>query len=300
MNDEKLLIDVPQNKVTKEKKFKERTPIWTGCKAKLIERYLYYFVQITHNGTYIDGFAGPQKIGKEDMWAAKLVLESRPRWFRNFHLFELNQKSIGLLEKLRDGQPPPDKLKREPKRRVEIYPGDFNVNIGAALKASPIADKEASFCLLDQRTLECNWESVNTVATHKKGGSKIELYYFFPEGWINRTIHALKYDRDKKLETWWGDSSWKELLTVQGAERADLVVKRFKNKFGYKNVNPFAIYERPYGRGRVMYYMIHASDHDAAPVLMNRAYGKALDIIEPPEQLGFLDTFLPAKVPDKI
>lgn len=35
-------------------------PIWTENKAKLIERYLYYFVLVTHHGTYIDGFAGPQ------------------------------------------------------------------------------------------------------------------------------------------------------------------------------------------------------------------------------------------------
>jgi three-Cys-motif partner protein len=299
MNDEKLLFEVPQNKVVKEKKFKDRHPIWTGCKAKLIERYLYYFVQITRHGTYIDGFSGPQKLGKEDMWAAKLVLESRPRWFRTFHLFELNPKSVELLIKMRDDQPPRDKTKREPKRRVEIYPGDFNANIGPALKNAPIAGKEATFCLLDQRTLECNWESVETIATHKKGRNKIELFYFFPEGWINRTIHALKHERDKKLETWWGDSSWKELLTVQGVERANLVNKRFEKQFGYKNVNAFAIYERPHGCGRVMYYMIHASDHDAAPVLMSRAYGKALDIIEPPEQLGFLEGFMPAKAPDK-
>ncbi len=37
-----------------------------------------------------------------------------------------------------------------------------------------------------------------------------------------------------------------------------------------------------------MYYMIHASDHDDAPKLMNRAYGKALDIKESDEQLELL------------
>src|SRR5712672_141396 len=34
-------------------------PIWTENKAKLIERYLYYFVMVTKHGAYIDGFAGP-------------------------------------------------------------------------------------------------------------------------------------------------------------------------------------------------------------------------------------------------
>ncbi len=37
-----------------------------------------------------------------------------------------------------------------------------------------------------------------------------------------------------------------------------------------------------------MYYMIHASDHTETPALMNRAYGKALDIKESDEQLEFL------------
>jgi hypothetical protein len=34
--------------------------------------------------------------------------------------------------------------------------------------------------------------------------------------------------------------------------------------------------------------MIHASDHDEARVLMNRAYGKALDLKETAKQLDFL------------
>jgi dihydroxyacetone kinase-like predicted kinase len=37
-----------------------------------------------------------------------------------------------------------------------------------------------------------------------------------------------------------------------------------------------------------MYYMIHASDHKDAALLMNRAYGKALEIKETPEQLELL------------
>lgn len=43
-----------------------RNPIWTENKARLIERYLYYFVLITKHGTYIDGFAGPQYADRPD------------------------------------------------------------------------------------------------------------------------------------------------------------------------------------------------------------------------------------------
>lgn len=65
MNNEELLFKLPPaNLKAAEKKFRERNPIWTGCKAKLIERYLFYFVQITFHGTYIDAFAGPQEPDK--------------------------------------------------------------------------------------------------------------------------------------------------------------------------------------------------------------------------------------------
>ena len=40
-------------------------PVWTERKAKLIQQYLYYFVLITKHGTYIDGFAGPQKADEQ-------------------------------------------------------------------------------------------------------------------------------------------------------------------------------------------------------------------------------------------
>jgi len=37
-----------------------QNPVWTDNKARFIMLYLRYFVYITHHGTYIDGFAGPQ------------------------------------------------------------------------------------------------------------------------------------------------------------------------------------------------------------------------------------------------
>jgi len=287
-NDEYLFELPPATSKVPENKFKERNPIWTGCKAKLIERYLFYFVQITYHGTYIDAFAGPQEPEKHDMWSAKLVIESVPRWLRNFLLFEKKESQVQILRGLVAAQRPPDKKKKEPKRQIDIHPGDFNQNIARVLASNPIRDREATFCLLDQRTFECDWASVRTLATHKNGGNKIELFYFFPEGWINRAIAALKIDKDDKLQRWWGNPSWTSLLGSYGSVRAQFVCDRFKSELGYRHAYPFPIYERKDEGGKIMYYMIHASDHDDAPKLMSRAYGKALDIKETPEQLELL------------
>src|SRR5690349_1420487 len=109
-------------------------PVWTENKAKLIERYLFYFVQVTKHGTYLDGFAGPQEPDKLDMWSARLVLESEPRWFRHFYLFEQDPAKVRMLEQLKAGHPP------KPKRDIQIVAGDCNKNIPVFLASTPIRE----------------------------------------------------------------------------------------------------------------------------------------------------------------
>ncbi len=288
MNEEWTLFPLPEPKLAPtEKRFPPRLPIWSGCKAKLIERYLRYFVFITHHGNYIDGFAGPQRMANCDMWSARRVIEFRPRWLRKFFLFELDDAKVKKLHEMCGSQPPRDKSKGEPERQIQIFPGNFNENVHRMFDAFPIGPSEATFCLLDQRTFECDWKSVQAVAK-AKGGNKIELFYFFPEGWLNRAVAALKYDKEERMAKWWGSDDWKNLTSISGVVRAKRVCERFRNEFDYKHVNAFPIYLNKHS-GRLLYYMIHASDHDEAPGLMSRAYGKALDIPETPEQLDFLE-----------
>src|SRR5713101_2929648 len=84
-----------------------RNPIWSEHKAKFIQLYLTFFVQITKHGAYIDGFAGPQNEGQPDAWSAELVLKSEPKWLRHFFLCEKSRKGLGALRKLKESQPEP-------------------------------------------------------------------------------------------------------------------------------------------------------------------------------------------------
>src|ERR1700681_3371526 len=103
-------------------------PVWTDNKARFIMRYLRYFVFITKHGTYIDGFAGPQEECETDSWAAKLVLESEPRWIRHFHLCDENRMQFARLEQLKNSQPQFDSSGHRLHRDIHLYRGDFNVN----------------------------------------------------------------------------------------------------------------------------------------------------------------------------
>lgn len=245
-------------------------PIWTENKAKLIAKYIFLFELITKHGTYIDGFAGPQRPDRPEMWAAKLVLEIEPKWLRHFFLFEKSKAGCDLLNFLKASQPPI----RD--REIEVFSGDFNANVDRVLNSERIGDKEATFCLLDQRTFECHWSTVTKLAAYKtKKSNKFELFYFLAGWWYRRAVTAVK--RDAVLENWWGRSDWRELRQKRILTVKDEMVARFKSELGYKSAKAWPILDQT---GRDMYFMIHATDYLGAPALMERAYSEAVQPAE--------------------
>jgi three-Cys-motif partner protein len=241
-------------------------PLWTENKAKLIQEYIKLFTFVTKHGTYIDGFAAPQRRNHSAKCSAKLVLENQPQWVRDFWLCDIDPGGIALLEAI--------KSEHEGKnRRIHVLPGDFNASIAAILASGTITDKTATFALLDQRTFECDWATVQRIASHKTT-TKIEIFYFFATGWIDRSIAAIRNpDAQRQAERWWGRPDWRELRGMNGVERANLLAARFRDELGYRWAFPFAIHDAARG-GRTMYHMVHATDHPEASPLMLRAYRK--------------------------
>jgi len=199
------------------------------------------------------------------------VTENEPAWLRNFYLFEKDKSKIKTLETLRENY-----LLRHAdreKRVVEVVEGDCNLTLPAFLKAYPIREKEASFCLFDQRSTECDWATVQTIASHKgsAGGHKIELFYFLAQGWIDRAIKSWKIDVEQRCKKWWGKDDVHGFLELSSHERGRLMAERFKIELGYNYSYPFPIQQEGH-RGRIMFWMIHASDHGRASELMWQAY----------------------------
>lgn len=277
-DEKQLQFDLPITVPLPEQKLEPpRKPVWTENKAKLIERYLYYFVLVTHHGTYIDGFSGPQNADNSTSWTANLVLQSEPRWFRNFFLMDIDRQQVSRLRELRAAQP-----LTQPKRRIRVYQGDCNILIPKLLESKRVP-REATFCLLDQRTFECEWSTVKALAEYK-ASPKIEIFYFLMNSWLNRAIAA---QQDKQvIEKWWGRDDWHKLPKTYAIDRARWLSERFRNELGYASAKPWPIYEGPEGR-RIMYFMIHATDHPAAPKLMGRAYNNAVMEKETAEQMEF-------------
>lgn len=243
-------------------------PVWTGTKAHLIERYLYLFVLVTKHGTYIDGFAGPQRPENPEMWSAKLVLESEPQRLRNIFLFDRKKLKVQMLCNLRKTQ------KSVPERVIRIFHGDFNQRILRLLQRNKISQTEATFCLLDQWTFQCHWSTLVELARYKgEGKPKIELFYFLAVRWLRRAITAVQHD--VLLQQWWGREDWPALKAMKPRQIKCEMIERFKKELGYKFVVAWPIFKQ-IGSKLIVYYMIHASDHAEAPKLMGRAYNNAV------------------------
>jgi three-Cys-motif partner protein len=255
-------------------------PVWTEHKANFIQRYLKLFIQITRHGTYIDGFAGPQRLGMENAWSARLVLQIRPPLLRHFFLCEANTKSFRALKKC------VQEIAKPNGRTIDLYHGDFNQKVGEILASRYINDKQATFCLLDQRMFECHWNTVKSLAAKKKT-FKIELFYFFGLGWVKRALAGVTKNR-QIVEQWWGRNDYVYLKNKTREEIRDLLIQRLREELGYKYVTPYQIFKREQNN-IVMYEMLHATDHDVAPELMNRAYRQAVRSTEKlAEQLSLL------------
>ena len=256
-------------------------PVWSENKSKLIQQYVKYFLMVTKHGTYIDGFAGPQVEEYNDQsWSARRVLEIQPPWLRRFILCDMNARQVEHLESLIAYR-----RSAGDKRKIEVHRGDFNLVIDKILVPGAIREKEATFCLLDQRTFECRWDTVRKIARYKTTGTKIEQFYFLAVGWLGRSMAALK--DDERLKGWWGHDDVTQLrATTRSVDQARLFTHRFMRELGYASAAAWPIYERDEGGlGKVMYYMIHATDHEEAPKLMNRAYKAATLANQPMEHL---------------
>lgn len=246
--------------------------LWTENKARLIQKYIRGFQIITRHGTYIDGFAAPQAHPVAGSWAAKRILSLTPLWLRHFHLFDLPERTA-LLEELRRAHPDVD---------VRVYGGDFNRRVHEILTPAVIAEREATFCLLDQRTNECEWSTVRAIARHKLGQHKIEIFYFLAVSWLHRVLRAAtRVGTLQRIEAWYGGAGWESLSDLGAFELAEHFRARFQSELEYRFVIPWPIYERDDPDSRVMFYMIHASDHPRAPKLMAAAYADA--VVDPPK-----------------
>ena len=245
-----------------------RPPDQTNSKSKLIAEYIALFQKVTKGGLFIDGFSAPQSRNHEDAWTARRVLEVEPKRLRRFWLCDMDASGLLQLQRLKSLHD-----QKPSWRHVHVMSGDFNRTIDTILVTGRITPKSAVFAFLDQRNMECEWATVKKIAEFRTR-RKVEMMYFLGTGWLMRAIKSsTQPDQLAKIGRWWGNDGWQKTLDVNLYDFAQIFASRFEHELGYRHVNAWPILMKA-GEKKVAFFLIHASDHPQAPVLMGRAYRK--------------------------
>lgn len=272
-------------------------PSWTEEKLAILACYLHGFALACKrhpSGWYaLDLFAGvglnfSETTGAEIPGSPLIALAAGPPAARAVLLCERSARALpGLTARVMSHG-----------ERARVFANDANSQIADVLALVPRG--APAFAFLDPEGSELAWTTVDAIAAHKpKPQRKIEQLILFPTdmGFV-RTLPLEKHLTETaaaKITAMYGHDRWRAIHERRRAGVINAEAARTEyvqlyaaglRKLGYEHVQERQITKEAAGgrAGAPMYFLIHASDHDAGERIMAHCFDKKH--IRPGEQLG--------------
>lgn len=246
---------------------------WTLDKLQILQQYFKMYRRVAGSGTYIDAFAGGGTArinGQLVDGSPKIAVNSGA--FKRLFLIDVDSKLTTTLTT--------ELATHKHNDRCTVICGDSNVEIGRLLDSGTIDPTKPCFAFLDPNSTQLAWSTIEALARYKTMGEatgecKVELWILFNE---QQAIQRL-WPRDKSnlppfaavLDRVMGErAAWLDLWSA--GRGPQWLVRRDADRLrelGYRNVALQQILDP--SSGRAQYWMVHASDHDAAMSLMRWA-----------------------------
>ena len=189
---------------------------WSEIKLEIIKEYASAYTTVLSKQpwckgyVYIDAFAGAgmhisKTTGGVIQGSPLNALQVQPS-FTEYYFIDLDEERVNLFEKIAKENP-----------RVHAYQGDCNEIL--INKIFPILTYESfkrALCILDPYKINIKWETIKKVADLKT----IDMFLNFSIMDVNRNILfedllLAKQEDIDRMNTFWGDESWKELLYIR-------------------------------------------------------------------------------------
>lgn len=272
-------------------------PTWTEEKLAILACYLHGFAlacKSHRRGWYaLDIFAGvglniSATTRGEIPASAMRALEAGPPLARMVVLCERSASALPAL--MHRVAPYGD--------RARVFAKDANTEIGGMLALIP-RDAPA-FAFLDPEGSELAWDTVHAIAKHKSTPyKKIEqLILLATDMGFVRTLPVAKDlspGAAAKITAMYGHDRWRAIYERRRADKINAEAARTEyvrlyaqglRDLGYEHVQERQITKEGAGgrRGSPMYFLMHASDHEAGERIMAHCFDKKH--IRPGEQLG--------------
>lgn len=260
---------------------------WTLDKLSILQLYFKRYRRVAGWGTYIDAFAGtglirvkPANGAQPDgddvhrLGSASIAVESGA--FRDLYLFERPRNSKLLRKHL-------DAKYTKQAHRCRVEGGDVNQLLPALLARGEVDTSKPCFAFLDPNSTDLDWATIAELASYKvhdpdSRQCKVEMWILFnlqqalQRLWPKRRrpedfpAHAGTLDRVMGSRAAWVDL-WDEGAKANALTRR--YVDKLRDELHYRWVESQLINDP--ATGAPQYYMIHASDHEAAVSFMRWA-----------------------------
>jgi three-Cys-motif partner protein len=264
---------------------------WSEIKLAVIEKYSsayskafsganYHYL----NHVYIDGYAGSgthisKTSQKEIRGSPQIALDTKPP-FKEFYFIDINGDKVAELNKITANRPEAHVLEGDCNKRLltDVFP------------KVKWEDYRRGLCLLDPYGLQLNWEVIKTAGQMRS----IEIFLNFPLMDMNRNVfwrHPENVDPAdiKRMNSFWGDESWREVAYYQTPNLFGEVVDKkednrtialaFKKRL--KDVAKFKFVPDPIpmrnSRRNIVYYLFFASNNKTGEDIAKYIFTKYRD-----------------------
>lgn len=260
---------------------------WTRGKLGILRNYLDAFTTASKSAgerLYFDLFAGePENVDRitgepvqGSPWVA-LSIEDPP--FTRLRFFELDHPKE-LEARLRADFPDRD---------FRVIEGDCNETIDGALAELRSVSWAPAFAFIDPNGPDLRWSTLEALAAFKANRrNKVELWMLFPEPMFVRFLRTdggqVEADHERRITDMYGTDEWVHIYRTRldgklspseaRTEYVNLMRWRLQSVLGYTWTHTLEVHTE---RGRPIYHLIFATDHDAGDRIMRHLYGKALE-----------------------
>ena len=262
---------------------------WTALKLEYLDYYLQAYVRAAKRAReihYIDAFAGcGDCVIIENGWSVEgspwRALNTVPAFTRYYFV----EKEENLASHLRST------ILDKGLKNAHVYAGDCNQVIPAEILPR-IPQNVPSFAFLDPTGLQINWQTIQSLASHRRN-MKMELLILYPYDMAITRLFRLALENPAHYNTltrFYGDEKW--LDEFRASLRAKETPKQQRDRFvqlytnnlralGYQYVEA---YEPLYSGHKSLYHVIFASDNEAGANIMRDVWSKTKFI---PGELGY-------------
>jgi three-Cys-motif partner protein len=256
---------------------------WSEIKLEIVRDYASAYSTILSKKKlphiYVDAFAGAgQHISKSTgdyvLGSPLNALNVRPP-FREYHFIDLDAAKVENLRALVGNRPD-----------VHIYKGDCNrILTDRIFPTLKFETYRRALCLLDPYGLDLTWQVISEAGRL----GTIDIFLNFPVMDMNRNVlwrnpERVHAERLSRLNSYWGDDSWKSaaysttgnLFSLPEKESNEVVATSFQQRLvhvaGFKRVpEPLAMRN---SKGTIVYYLFFASQVGVADDIISDIFGK--------------------------